>query len=160
MLANLKRNVSLWLSETTGITAGFLIFGAIAVVTTLIGFIFLCVTGYVWTATELGPVFGGLASAGVFLAIAACSFVIASSSRSGAKHRAALERSRRAQGGFLLMNPKTLRLVMQAGRHIGWQRLIPIALLGFLATQFAREQRRRESDDLSQCQPKRKHRNG
>jgi hypothetical protein len=44
----------------------------------------------------------------------------------------------------------TLQVVMQAGRHIGWQRLIPIALLGFLATQFARQQRRRETSDLYQ----------
>ena len=108
------------------------------------GVIFLCVSGYAWAAAELGPIFGGLASAGVFLAIAAGSFAVALSSRRRAQHRAALERARRSQGASLLVNPKTLQVVMQAGRHIGWQRLIPIVLIGFLATLFAREQRRRE----------------
>jgi hypothetical protein len=37
-----------------------------------------------------------------------------------------------------------LKIVMQAGRYVGWQRLIPIALLGFLATQLARERRREQ----------------
>jgi hypothetical protein len=32
-------------------------------------------------------------------------------------------------------------MAMEAGRNIGWQRLIPIALLGFLATQLAQERR-------------------
>jgi hypothetical protein len=33
---------------------------------------------------------------------------------------------------------------MQAGRVLGWQRLIPLALLGFLAAQWVQEARRRE----------------
>jgi hypothetical protein len=142
MLANLKHNVSLWLTEKTGLTAAFLIFGGIAVVAALMGFIFLFVSAYAWAAAELGPVFGGLASAGVFLVIAACCFVVSASSRNQAKHRATLERARRTQGASLLINPKTVQVVMQASRHIGWQRLIPIALIGFLATQWARERRR------------------
>lgn len=144
MLANLQHNVSLWLKEKIGLTAAVVIFGCITAVAALMGIIFLCVSGYAWAAAELGPVFGGLASAGVFLAIAACSFAVALSSRRRAQHRAALERARRSQGASLLVNPKTVQVIMQAGRHIGWQRLIPLALIGFLATSFAREQRRRE----------------
>jgi hypothetical protein len=150
MLVALQRNATLWLKEKTGFTAAFFIFAGLATVAAPVGFIFLCVSGYAWAATELGPVFGGVASAGVFLAIAACSLALASSSRKQARQRAALERARRGQGTSLLINPKTLQVVMQAGRHIGWQRLIPIALLGFLATQFARQQRRREGNDLYQ----------
>jgi hypothetical protein len=139
MLANLQHSISLWLTEKTGITGGVFLFGVIAIIATLICLSFLCVSGYEWAAAELGPVFGGLASAGVFLAIAACGFAVALTSRRQAQHRAALERARRSQGASLLVNPKTLQIVMQVGRRIGWQRLIPIALLGFLATQFARQ---------------------
>lgn len=150
MLANLRHNAGLWLKEKTGLTAAFFIFGGIATVAALIGFIFLCVSGYDWAVAELGPVFGGLASAGVFLAIAACSFTVASSSRKQARRRAALERARRTQSASQLINPKTLKVIVQAARHIGWQRLIPIALIGFLATQFARERRSRDSEGISQ----------
>jgi hypothetical protein len=37
---------------------------------------------------------------------------------------------------------------MEVGRRIGWQRLIPIALLGFLATQFAQERARGRRDSI------------
>jgi hypothetical protein len=104
------------------------------------------VSGYSWAAAELGPIFGGLASACVFLAIAACSLAVAASSRTQARNRAALERAHRTQGASSLINPKTLQMLVQTGRHIGWQRFIAIALLGFLGTQFAREQTRREND--------------
>jgi hypothetical protein len=30
---------------------------------------------------------------------------------------------------------------MQIGRSLGWQRLIPLALVGIMAAQWAREQR-------------------
>ena len=35
---------------------------------------------------------------------------------------------------------------MQAGRTLGWQRLVPIALLGFLAAQWLRESHKSEAD--------------
>jgi hypothetical protein len=117
MLANLQHKVRLWLTEKTGLTAGFFIFGGIAVVAALTGFIFLCVSGYDWAAAQLGPVFGGLASAGVFLAIAVCGFAVSVSSRNRARRGAALERARRTQGASLLINPKTLQVVMRAGRY-------------------------------------------
>jgi hypothetical protein len=144
MLANLQRNVRLWLTEKTGLTAAVLIFGCMAAVAAFLGFIFLCVSGYAWAAAELGPIFGGLASAGLFFSIGECCFSIGSSSRRRTQHRAALERAGRAHERSLLFNPKTLQIVMQARRYIGWQRLILLALIGFLATQFAREHRRGE----------------
>ena len=33
---------------------------------------------------------------------------------------------------------------MQAGRALGWQRLVPLALLGFLAARWVKEARRPE----------------
>jgi hypothetical protein len=33
---------------------------------------------------------------------------------------------------------------MQAGRALGWKRLIPLALFGFFAAQWLQEARRRE----------------
>ena len=141
MFANLQQTLILWVREKTGLTASFLILICIAAVTALLSFVFLCVSAYAWAALEVGPVFGGLAVAGVFLAIAAFSYVVATVSRSRAKKRAIRERAARSRRVTPLMDPKMLSMGMKAARIIGWQRLIPFSLLGFLATQLAQERR-------------------
>jgi hypothetical protein len=70
MLKNLQNNIFLWLKAKTGLSVGFVILLAVAGSAVLVMFVFLCVTGYVWASIQLGPVFGGLAKAGVFLFIA------------------------------------------------------------------------------------------
>jgi len=147
MFANVQRTLSLWLREKTGLTANVLILLCIAGVTMVGAFTFLCVSGYAWAAAQLGPVFGGLATAGVFLAIAAFCLVAAGWSRSRARRRATLERAARRRNASALLDPKLLRVAMEAGRSIGWQRLIPLALLGFLATHVAQERRRRDAPE-------------
>jgi uncharacterized membrane protein (DUF485 family) len=147
MFARLQQTLGLWLREKTGLTANFLILMCIAVVTVFVTFIFLCVSAYAWAATELGPVFGGLATAGVFLAIAAGALAAATLSRARARQRATLERAARTRHVLPLMDPKMLRMAIDAGRNIGWQRLVSIALLGFLATQLAKERRYEHAPD-------------
>jgi hypothetical protein len=102
------------------------------------------VTGYVWLSIELGPVFGGLAVAGVFLLIGVLSAAASAIARDRTRQRAVLERAARAQGTRALIDPKVLSIAMQAGRALGWQRLIPLALLGFVAAQWVQEARRQE----------------
>ena len=145
MLGNLQRTAGLWFREKTGLTASFFILLFFALAAAIAAFVFLCVSGYAWAAVELGPVFGGLATAGVFLAIAACSLAAAVLSRTQARQRAILERAARSRRAPALMDPKMLRIAMEAGRHIGWQRAVPIGIVGFLAMQLAQE-RRVESD--------------
>jgi len=36
---------------------------------------------------------------------------------------------------------------VEAGRKLGWQRLVPVALLGFMAAQWAREHNRTRSGE-------------
>jgi hypothetical protein len=146
MLARVQHFLRLWLTAKTGLSASFLLLGCAAAFAALASFIFLCVSLYAWAAVKLGPVFGALVTAGVFLIIAACSLAAASLSRSRARQRAALERAARS-GGSALLDPRVVRIGLEAGRRIGWQRLIPIVLLGFLATQSVREQRARGDGD-------------
>jgi hypothetical protein len=82
--------------------------------------------------------------AGVFLLIGVISAVASALARDRTRRRALVERAARAQGTRALLDPKVLSVAMQAGRVLGWQRLIPLALLGFLAAQWAQEARRRE----------------
>jgi hypothetical protein len=147
MFANLQQILTLWFRSKTGLTANFLILLCVTVVAALVGFIFLCVSGYAWAAVELGPIFGGLASAGVFFTIATCFLAAARMNRARARQRAIFERAARSRRVPALMDPQMLRIAMQAGRHIGWQRMIPIALLGFLATQLAQEHRHDRARD-------------
>jgi len=68
--------------------------------------------------------------------------------RRRARERAILERAARAQASSSwLLDPKILGAAMQAGRTLGWQRLVPIALLAFMAAQWAREYRDRRPED-------------
>jgi hypothetical protein len=144
MLRNLQNNIVLWVQAKTGLSSGFVICLAVAGGAAVLAFVFLCVTGYVWLSIELGPVFGGLAMAGVFLLIGVISAVASALARDRTRRRALVERAARAQGTRALLDPKVLSVAMQAGRVLGWQRLIPLALLGFLAAQWAQEARRRE----------------
>jgi hypothetical protein len=144
MLKNLQNNIVLWVQSRTGLSGGFLISLAVAGGAALLTFVFLCVTGYAWLSIKLGPIFGGLAMAGLFLLIAVIGAAASALSRRQTRQRAIVERAARAQGTRALIDPKVLSVAMQAGRALGWQRLIPLALLGFLAAQWMNEARRPE----------------
>jgi hypothetical protein len=59
-----------------------------------------------------------------------------------AMRNAARERAARTQAqASMLLDPKVLGVAMQAGRAIGWQRVIPIAILGFVAAQWLLRER-------------------
>ena len=147
MLKNLQNNIVLWVQSRTGLSGGFLISLAVAGGAALLTFVFLCVTGYAWLSIQLGPVFGGLAMAGLFLLIAVIGAAASALSRRQTRQRAIVERAARAQGTRALIDPKVLSVAMQAGRALGWQRLIPLALLGFLAAQWVQEARREGTPD-------------
>ena len=147
MLKNLQNHVVRWIQSRTGLSVGFLISLAVAGCAALLAFIFLCVTGYAWLSFKLGPIFGGLAMAGVFLLIAVVGAAASALARERTRQRAIVQRAARAQGTRALIDPKMLSVAMQAGRALGWQRLIPLALLGFLAAQWVREARREDVPD-------------
>ena len=147
MLKNLQNNIILWVQAQTGLSVGFLISLAVAGGAAVLAFVFLCVTGYAWLSIQIGPVFGGLVMTGVFLLIAVLGGAASALARGRTRQRAVLERAARAQGTRALINPKVLNVAMQAGRALGWQRLIPLALLGFLAAQWVQEARRGNTAD-------------
>jgi hypothetical protein len=63
--------------------------------------------------------------AGLFLLIAVIGAAASALSRRQTRQRAIVERAARAQGTRALIDPKVLSVAMQAGRALGWQRLIP-----------------------------------
>jgi hypothetical protein len=146
MLSSLKQTIILWVQAKTGLTAGLISSALIGAVGAVMTFVFLCVTGYIWLSTKLGPVFGGLALAGIFLVIAIIAAAASALLRQRTRQRATIERAL-APRAVILADPKVLNFAMQTGRAFGWQRILPLALLGFVATRLVRQARREHLPD-------------
>ena len=95
MLKNLQQNFFLWVRAKTGVSAGLLVWLGLACCAIVFTFVYLCVAGDAWLSIKLGPVFGGLAMAGVLLLIAAVGAAASLISRQGTMRRAILERAER-----------------------------------------------------------------
>jgi hypothetical protein len=143
MLHNWKHDLILFIQARTGATLALFIWAAVAALTSLTAFAFLCVALYDWTALQLNAVFAGLVVAGFFLAVAAIGALAAMMARRRARIRAILERATRAQAPSRLFDPRIVGIALQAGRRFGWQRVLPIALLALVTAQWARAYRTR-----------------
>ena len=136
MLKTIQKHVVLWVQSKTGVTLVFLVAMTFAATAVLMMFVFLCVAAYAWASVELGPVFGGLATAGVFLLIALIGAAVSVVVRRQTRERAIVEQASRAR---TLLDPRAFQLAIQAGRALGWQRVVPLLLIGILGVQWARE---------------------
>jgi hypothetical protein len=136
MLKTIQKHVVLWVQSKTGVTLVFLVAMTFAATAILMMFVFLCVAAYAWASVELGPVFGGLATAGVFLLIALIGAAVSVVVRRQTRERAIVEQ---ASSTRTLLDPRAFQLAIQAGRALGWQRLVPLLLIGILGVQWARE---------------------
>lgn len=146
MIKNLVREARLAVQSKTGATPGVFIWLGLAALAALTAFAFLCVAAYIWLASLFGSVYAGLIVAGFFVLAALFAALAAALARRRARERAILERAAHAHAGSWLLDPRILATAMQIGRTFGWQRLVPVALLGFLAAQWAREYRNHRSD--------------
>jgi len=146
MLKNWLHDITLAVQARSGLNAGLFVWLALIAFASLTAFAFLCVAAYAWLVLQFGAIFAGLIMAGVFILIALIGTIVFAVSRRRAKERAILERAARAHGSSWLLDPKILGVAVQAGRALGWERIIPIALLGLLAAQWARERKSGDSE--------------
>jgi len=150
MLKNWLHDIALAMQARSGLTGGFFVWLTIILLAALTAFAFLCVAAYDWLSLQLGSIYAALAIAGFFILVALIGAVVAAMTRRRARERAILERAARAQSASSwLLDPKILGAALQAGRTLGWQRIIPVALLAFLAAQWLRERGEQKSDDAS-----------
>jgi hypothetical protein len=147
MFKGLMREVTLAIQSKTGATPAVFVWLALVAIASVAAFTFLCVTAYVWLATLFGSVFAGLIVAGFFILLAAFAAMLGALARRRARERAILERAARAHAGSWLLDPKILASALQIGRSLGWQRILPVVLLGFIAAQWAREHREEGGKD-------------
>jgi len=141
MIKSLMRDAMLAVQSRSGITASFIVWLVVAVMAAATASAFLCVAAYDWLALQMGSVYAGLVIAAIFAAIAIVGLIIGLLARRRARERAILERAARAHAPSWLLDPKILATAVQVGRSLGWQRVIPLALVGIMAAQWARERR-------------------
>jgi len=141
MFKTVTREITLLIQARSGLSTSVVVSAIVIVAALLVAFAFLCVSAYAWLAVEFGAVFAGLIMAGVFVVIALIAMVACAAARRRARERAILARAARAHSPSWLLDPKVLGAAVEAGRTIGWQRIVPVALLAFLAAQWAREYR-------------------
>jgi hypothetical protein len=147
MIKGWMHEITLAFQARSGVTVGLFVGLGVAVLAALTAFAYLTVAGYTWFAIQFGSVFAALLMTGIFLLIAVIAAVSAIASRNSAKQRAVLERAAHAHSGSWLLDPKIVGTAVQLGRSLGWQRLLPVALLGFMAAQWAREYRQEKSEE-------------
>ena len=146
MFKSLTRDIFLGLRAKSGVSPAALVWGAVMVLALVITFVFLCIALYGWLSLQLGAINASLAAAGIFIVIAAFGAIICALIRRRVRERAIVERAARANSPSWLLDPKILGTAVQTGRALGWQRIVPIVLLGFIAIQWTREYRENRHD--------------
>jgi len=141
MFKTVTREITLFIQARSGLSTSVVVSAIVILLALLVASAFLCVAAYAWLTVQFGNVFAGLIMAGVFIVIALVAAIAFAAARRNARERAILARAARAHSPSWLLDPKVLGAAVDAGRTIGWQRIVPVALLAFLAAQWAREHR-------------------
>jgi uncharacterized membrane protein len=141
MFRTVTREFTLFVQARSGLSTSAVVSAIVIVIAMLVAFAFLCVAAYAWLAVQFGTAFAALIMAGIFVVIAIIAAIVCAAVRRRVRERAILARAARAHSPSWLFDPKVLGAAVEAGRTIGWQRIVPVALLAFLAAQWARENR-------------------
>jgi hypothetical protein len=148
MFKSVMREIALAIQARNGISAGVLVWLAVVAVALFAAFVFLCLAGYEWLALAYGSVQAGLIMAGIFVAVAIVAAIVSAFIRRRNRERAILARAAKAHAPSWLLDPRVLATAMQVGREFGWERIVPIALVGFLAAQWARQRRNKDEQNF------------
>lgn len=143
MFKGLTQEITLQIQAKSGASTAVLVWIAAMALASLTAFVFLCVAGFYWLSLQFGAVFAGLVMAGIFVCFSIIAALISVLIRRRVKERAILARAAKAHAPSWLLDPRMLSTAVQIGRDIGWQRIVPLAFLGFFAAQWARERRDR-----------------
>jgi hypothetical protein len=146
MFKTLTREITLSIQAKSGTSLAVVVWLGIMTLALIADFVFLCVSGYDWFAVQFGSVVAGLIMTGIFLVIGLFAALISALIRRRVRERAILARAAKAHSPSWLLDPKILGVAVEAGRIIGWQRLVPLALLGIVAAQWTRDYRGRDRD--------------
>ena len=143
MFKTLTREITVAIQAKSGASRAVVVWMAVIVLASIAAFVFLAGAGHDWLALRYDGVTAGLIMAGIFFAVAIMAAVISALLRRRVRERAILARAARAHSPSWLLDPRLLSAAVQAGRSAGWQRIVPIVLVGVMVAQWARESRDR-----------------
>ncbi len=141
MLKSLTREITLSIQARNGMSPAVVVWTVVLAMAALTAFVFLCVAGYARLSLRFDSTIAALIMAGIFIVVALIAALVAALVRRRVRERAILARAAKAQSPSWLLDPKILGVAVEAGRSIGWQRIVPVAVLGFVVAQWAREYR-------------------
>jgi len=147
MLKSLLREVTLTIQSKNGASVAVFVWIAVIAFASLAAFVFLCIAAYDWLSLRYDSVTAGLIMAGLFVVIAVFAGIVSALMRRRVRERAILARAAKAHAPSWLLDPRILNAAVQAGRSFGWQRIVPVVILGFMAAQWARESRDKAQQD-------------
>lgn len=143
MLKTLTREITLSIQAKNGASVAVVVWIGVIAFALLTAFVFICVAGYDWLSVSYGSITAGLIMAGIFVVIAVIAAIVSALVRRQVRQRAILARAAKAHAPPWYLDPRIVGVAVEAGRTIGWQRIIPVALVGLVAAQWARESRDR-----------------
>jgi hypothetical protein len=141
MIKALARDITLAIQARSGASSAVLLWTGIIALASMTAFVFLCVAGYDSLALRYDSVTAGLIMAGAFVVLAIVAAIVSALIRRRVRERAILARAAKAHAPSWLLDPRLLATAVEAGKTIGWQRIVPVVLLGVMAAQWSRESR-------------------
>ena len=141
MLKSIAHEIALSIQARNGLNPAVIVWTAVIAIAALCRFRVPLRRRLCWLSLRFDSVIAGLIMAGIFVVIALIAAVIAALIRQRVRERAILARAAKAHAPSWLLDPKILGVAVEAGRTIGWQRIVPVAVVGFRRRAMEREVR-------------------
>lgn len=142
-MRSVKHLVWLGVKAKTGANQTAFILAGAAVVCGIIGTAFLVVLLYLYLARYYGALESALALALAFLAVSLVTALIAVIYRRRTAARARAEIA--AVSKSVMADPRVLAAGVQIGRTLGWQKVVPLAILALVIAGWTRTSTRKSS---------------
>jgi hypothetical protein len=141
-----RRYLELQAQAKTGLSSGLFVWALLAVVFGVLTAGFVLLIAFIWLAERYSPLTAAMVLAGLFLLATIVAAVSCLWSRRRTIEQAELALAARRTAVWL--DPKVLGGAIQAGRAVGWRKLVPLLAIGMLAAGVGMEWFGRERPDV------------
>ena len=132
-----RRYLELQAQAKTGLSSNLFVWALLAVVFGVLTAGFVLLIAFIWLAERYDPLTAAIALAGLFLLATIVAAISCLWSRRRTIKQAELALAARRPAIWL--DPKALGGAIQAGRAVGWRKLVPLLAVGMLAAGVGME---------------------
>ena len=132
-----RRYLELQAQAKTGLSSNLFVWALLAVVFGVLTAGFVLLIAFIWLAERYDPLTAAIALAGLFLLATIVAAISCLWSRRRTIEQAELALAARRPAIWL--DPKALGGAIQAGRAVGWRKLVPLLAVGMLAAGVGME---------------------